>query len=87
MSRVAVARARASAAGVSPERSERCEAMSLEVCSMQRVRLHALAQLAYEGIVEDLNADGGTATNATLRLPSSRVTGQALLSYNSIDNW
>ena len=30
----------------------------------QAVRLHALAQLAYEGIVEDLNADG-TATNAT----------------------
>ena len=32
--------------------------------SMRGVRLHALAQLAYEGIVEDLNADG-TATNAT----------------------
>ena len=31
----------------------------------QAVRLHALAQLAYEGIVEDLNAGGGTATNAT----------------------
>ena len=31
----------------------------------QAVRLHALAQLAYEGIVEDLNAGSGTATNAT----------------------
>lgn len=30
----------------------------------QAVRLHALAQLAYEGIVEDLTA-GGAATNAT----------------------
>ena len=31
----------------------------------QAVRLHALAQLAYEGIVDDLNAGVGTATNAT----------------------
>ena len=31
----------------------------------QAVRLHALAQLAYEGIVDDLNADDGAATNAT----------------------
>ena len=30
----------------------------------QAVRLHALAQLAYEGIVEDLTA-GGAATNAS----------------------
>ena len=37
----------------------------------QAVRLHALAQLAYEGIVEDLNADG-TATNAT---PASASQG------------
>ena len=38
----------------------------------QAVRLHALAQLAYEGIVEDLNAGGGTATNAT---PASASQG------------
>ncbi len=31
----------------------------------QAMRLHALAQLAYEGIVDDLTADGGEATNAT----------------------
>ena len=37
----------------------------------QAVRLHALAQLAYEGIVEDLNADG-TATNVT---PASASQG------------
>ena len=38
----------------------------------QAVRLHALAQLAYEGIVEDLNAGSGTATNAT---PASASQG------------
>ena len=38
----------------------------------QAVRLHALAQLAYEGIVEDLNAGGGTVTNAT---PASASQG------------
>ena len=38
----------------------------------QAVRLHALAQLAYEGIVEDLNAGGGTATNA---VPASASQG------------
>ena len=38
----------------------------------QAVRLHALAQLAYEGIVEDLNAGGGTATNVT---PASASQG------------
>ena len=38
----------------------------------QAIRLHALAQLAYEGIVEDLNAGGGTATNAT---PASASQG------------
>ena len=38
----------------------------------QAVRLHALAQLAYEGIVEDLNVGGGTATNAT---PASASQG------------
>ena len=31
----------------------------------QAVRLHALAQLAYEGIMDDLAAGGGAATNAT----------------------
>ena len=30
----------------------------------QAVRLHALAQLAYEGIMDDLAAGGGAATNA-----------------------
>ena len=38
----------------------------------QAIRLHALAQLAYEGIVEDLNAGSGTATNAT---PASASQG------------
>ena len=37
----------------------------------QAVRLHALAQLAYEGIVEDLTA-GGAGTNAT---PASASQG------------
>ena len=32
---------------------------------MRGVRLHALAQLAYEGIMDDLAAGGGAATNAT----------------------
>ena len=31
----------------------------------QAVRLHALAQLAYEGIMDDLAVGGGAATNAT----------------------
>ena len=39
---------------------------------MRGVRLHTLARLAYEGIVEDLNAGGGTATNAT---PASASQG------------
>ncbi len=36
--------------------------------SMRGVRLHALAQLAYEGIMDDLAAGGGAATNAELYL-------------------
>jgi hypothetical protein len=35
-----------------------------KITPSQATRLHALAQLAYEGIVEDLAADGGAATNA-----------------------
>lgn len=38
----------------------------------QVVRLHALAQLAYEGIVDDLAAGGGAATNA---MPTSASQG------------
>ena len=38
----------------------------------QAVRLHALAQLAYEGIMDDLAAGGGAATNA---VPASASQG------------
>ena len=38
----------------------------------QAVRLHALAQLAYEGIMDDLAAGGGAATNA---VPASAYQG------------
>ena len=38
----------------------------------QAVRLHALAQLAYEGIMDDLTASGGVATNAA---PASASQG------------
>ena len=38
----------------------------------QAVRLHALAQLAYEGIMDDLATGGGAATNAT---PSASCQG------------
>ena len=38
----------------------------------QAVRLHALAQLAYEGIMDDLAAGGGAATNAA---PASASQG------------
>ena len=45
----------------------------------QAVRLHALAQLAYEGIVDDLNAGVGTATNATpASAPQDGCTGCSL---------
>ena len=39
---------------------------------MRGVRLHALAQLAYEGIMDDLAAGGGAATNAA---PASASQG------------
>ncbi len=39
---------------------------------MRGVRLHALAQLAYEGIMDDLAAGGGAATNA---VPASASQG------------
>ena len=38
----------------------------------QAIRLHALAQLAYEGIMDDLAAGGGAATNA---VPASATQG------------
>ena len=38
----------------------------------QAIRLHALAQLAYEGIMDDLAAGGGAATNAA---PASASQG------------
>jgi hypothetical protein len=38
----------------------------------QAIRLHALAQLAYEGIMDDLATGGGAATNAT---PSASCQG------------
>ena len=38
----------------------------------QATRLHALAQLAYEGIMDDLATGGGAATNAT---PSAACQG------------
>ena len=38
----------------------------------QAARLHALAQLAYEGIMDDLATGGGAATNAT---PSASCQG------------
>ena len=38
----------------------------------QAIRLHALAQLAYEGIMDDLATGGGAATNAT---PSASSQG------------
>ena len=39
---------------------------------MRGVRLHAFAQLAYEGIMDDLAAGGGVATNAA---PASASQG------------
>ena len=39
---------------------------------MRGVRLHTLAQLAYEGIMDDLTAGGGVATNAA---PASASQG------------
>ena len=39
---------------------------------MRGVRLHALAQLAYEGIMDDIAAGGGAATNAA---PASASQG------------
>ena len=39
---------------------------------MRGVRLHALARLAYEGIMDDLAAGGGAATNA---VPASAPQG------------
>ena len=39
---------------------------------MRGVRLHALARLAYEGIMDDLAAGGGAATNAA---PASASQG------------
>ena len=39
---------------------------------MRGVRLHALAQLTYEGIMDDLAAGGGAATNAA---PASASQG------------
>ena len=79
MSRVAVERARASAAGVSPERSEHCEAMSLEVCSMRGVRLHALAQhyFTFTRMKNELPASAGDKT-VNLALPSAGVSTAAL---------
>ena len=47
--------------------SNRIESLVREgkITPSQAVRLHALAQLAYEGIVEDLAAGEGAATDAT----------------------
>ena len=39
---------------------------------MRGLRLHAFAQLAYEGIMDDLAAGGGVATNAA---PASASQG------------